>query len=167
MTTKVSPSVPAANTAHPHWQGILECAAQEVFQMMAGANLTPLPVGGEPPKGEQTAIVGMAGALCGMTSVQCSTKTAAKLASFMLGGDRANNPGMIADALGELCNMVAGNFKAKITTLEDRCMLSAPIVISGGDYLLRALEPSERLRAAFDCEGGENGVIWVQLTIHT
>lgn len=109
-------------------------------------------------------MVGMAGALCGMTSVQCSMQTAAKLASFMLGGDRATNPGMIADAFGELCNMVAGNFKAKITTLGDRCMLSVPTVISGGDYLLRTLEPSECLRAAFDYEAG---VIWVLLTIHT
>ena len=164
MTTELNPSVQAASAVHQHWQGILECAAQEVFQMMAGADVTLRPASDEPPKGEQTAIVGMAGALCGMSFVQCSTQTAAKLASVMLDGDRATNSGMIADALGELCNMIAGNFKAKIATLEDRCMLSVPTMISGDDYLLRTLQPSEYLRAAFNYEGG---VIWVLLTIHT
>jgi chemotaxis protein CheX len=99
-----------------------------------------------------------------MTSGQCNTETARKLASLMLGGDPAAKPGMVADALGELCNMVAGNFKAKISSLADRCLLSVPTVISGGDYLMHTMYPSECLRAAFDFEGG---VIWVFLTIHT
>ena len=132
--------------------------------MMAGANLLLRPPSDDPPRGEQTAMVGMAGALCGMTSLQCSTETAARLARLMLDGQAATNRGMIADALGELCNMVAGNFKAKISTLADRCLLSVPTVISGGDYFMHTLPPSECLRVAFDYEGD---VIWVLLTIHT
>jgi chemotaxis protein CheX len=164
MTTEIDPSLQSSGAVDAQWQGILECAAQEVFQMMAGANLLLRAPSGDPPRGEQTAMVGMAGALCGMTSLQCSTHTAAKLASFMLGGQAATNRGMIADALGELCNMVAGNFKAQITKLAGRCMLSVPTVISGGDYIMHTLQPSQCLRAAFDYEGG---VIWVLLTIHT
>jgi chemotaxis protein CheX len=164
MTTEISPSLQSSGAADSQWQRILECAAQEVFQMMAGADLFLRAPSDEPLQGEQTAMVGMAGALCGMASLQCSRETAAKLACFMLGGQAATNRGMIADALGELCNMVAGNFKAKIDTLADRCMLSVPTVISGGDYFMHTLQPSKCLRAAFDYEGG---VIWVLLTIHT
>lgn len=164
MTTEINPSPQSSYAVDSRWQGILESSAQEVFQMMAGANLFLRPRNDDPPRGEQTAMVGMAGTLCGMASLQCSTETAAKLAFFMLGGQAATSRSMIADALGELCNMVAGNFKAKIATLADRCMLSVPTVISGGDYFMHTLQPSECLRAAFDYEGG---VIWVLLTIHT
>jgi hypothetical protein len=48
------------------------------------------------------------------------------------------------DAVGEICNMVAGQFKAKIG-LEDKCMLSVPTVIRGGDYQLHSVPNSERL----------------------
>jgi chemotaxis protein CheX len=164
MTTEINQSLQSSGGSDSQWQGILESSAQEVFQMMAGANLSLRPPSDDPPRGDQTAMVGMAGTLCGMASLQCSTETAAKLACFMLGGQAATNRGMIADALGELCNIVAGNFKAKVTTLADRCMLSVPTVISGGDYFMHTMQPSECLRAAFDFEGG---VIWVLLTIHT
>ena len=164
MSATNNPSLQNSGPVDSEWQGILESAAQEVFLMMAGANLFLRAPSGDSPSGEQTAMVGMAGTLCGMVSLQCSTETAAKLACLMLGGQAATNRGMIADALGELCNMVAGNFKAKIDTLADRCMLSVPTVVSGGDYFMHTLQPSACLRAAFDYE---DGVIWVLLTIHT
>lgn len=53
MTTEINPSVQTANAVDQQWQGILECAAQEVFQMMAGANLWLRPASDDPPKGEQ------------------------------------------------------------------------------------------------------------------
>jgi CheY-specific phosphatase CheX len=33
--------------------------------------------------------------------------------------------------LGELCNMLAGTFKAKFSSLADRCILSVSTVITG------------------------------------
>jgi len=36
----------------------------------------------------------------------------------------------ISDALGEVCNMIAGNFKNKISGLSEGCMLSVPTVIT-------------------------------------
>lgn len=56
----------------PGWKAILECAALEVFEMMAGARLEINPAPTSEPQGEQTAMVGMAGALCGMTTLRCS-----------------------------------------------------------------------------------------------
>jgi chemotaxis protein CheX len=43
------------------------------------------------------------------------------------------------DALGEMCNMIAGNFKNKLTGTDERCMLSVPSVISGGEYRFHSL----------------------------
>jgi chemotaxis protein CheX len=51
----------------------------------------------------------------------------------------------IADALGEVCNMAAGNFKNKISGLGDGCMLSPPSVITGDDYNIHSMAESPSL----------------------
>jgi len=148
----------------PSWKSILECASLEVFEIMAGVRpvLNPDPI--EEPSGEQTAMVGLAGALCGMVTIRCSKAVSIKLGSLMLGGDAASSPSIARDALGELCNMVAGNFKAKISNLADHCMLSVPTVITGEDYSMETVEPNEGLTVALTLEGEP---IWVALTIHS
>ena len=109
-------------------------------------------------------MVGMAGALCGMTTIRCSAETAIRLASKMAGDEAAKDPNIVSDALGELCNMVAGNFKAKITSLADHCMLSVPTVISGDNYILQAAEPSEALQVPLNFEGSP---VWISLVIQS
>jgi len=145
------------------WKTILDCAATEVFEMMAGARLEPIPTPEGEPGGEYTAMVGLAGALCGMVTIRCGNATARKLASLMLGGDAASNPSITRDALGELCNMVAGNFKSKISSLADHCMLSVPTVINGGDYSMETSEPNDGFTAALKYE---SEIVWVALIIH-
>jgi chemotaxis protein CheX len=98
-------------------------------------------------------MVGMAGVLCGTTTIHCSADTAIRLASKMAGDEAAKDPNIVSDALGELCNMVAGNFKAKIPTLSDHCMLSVSTVISGENYAVQSAEPSESLIVPLSFEG--------------
>ena len=148
----------------PGWKAILECATMEVFQMMAGVQLEPVPSPTEEPKGEHTAMVGLAGALCGVVTIRCTKASSSSLASAMLGGDAASSPSTVSDALGELCNMVAGNFKTKISSLADRCMLSVPTVISGEDYSMEMAEPNEGIALSFTMDGK---AVWVALVIHT
>jgi chemotaxis protein CheX len=148
----------------PHWKGILECAAMEVFSMMAGVELTPFPGSVDDRHAEQTAMVGLAGALCGMVTIRCATPTAGKLATLMLRADVGSTPSMMGDALGELCNMVAGNFKSKVTTLADHCMLSVPTVIWGEDYVLQTVLPHEGFEVVLSFEGDP---LWFTLVIHT
>ncbi len=109
-------------------------------------------------------MVGLAGALCGMTTLRCTKTTAARFAALMLGEAAASDPSSSGDALGELCNMVAGNFKAKISTLADHCMLSVPTVITGADYSVEASEPTEGILVPLLFEGQP---LWVSLIIHT
>jgi chemotaxis protein CheX len=150
-------------TFDPGWKALLEIAAIEVFEMMAGVRLEVNPTLTE-EKGEHTAMVGMAGALCGMTTVRCSRQASAKFASLMLGGDSASNPATSKDALGELCNMVAGNFKGKVSTLADQCMLSVPTVITGEDYSLSPVDPAEGVTVALIYDGEP---IWISLIMHS
>jgi chemotaxis protein CheX len=154
------------STVHfdPNWKSILECAVVEVFEMMARIRLAPNPASDGEPQGEQTAMVGMAGALCGITTLQCSRETAAKFASLMLDGDAVSNPSTIRDAIGELCNMIAGNFKAKIGNLADRCMLSVPTVITGESYSMEIAEPCDGFTISLTFEGEP---VWVSLVVHS
>jgi chemotaxis protein CheX len=142
----------------------LECAAIEVFEMMAGVHLEANPSPTEEPKGEHTAMVGLAGALCGTVTVRSTKVSSSSLASAMLGGDAASNPSTISDALGELCNMVAGNFKTKVSSLADQCMLSVPTVISGEDYSMEMAEPNEGIAIPFMMDGKP---VWVTLVLCT
>lgn len=145
------------------WTPILQCASTEVFEMMAGVKLRPLPQTTGAQHGAITAMVGLAGALCGMMNIRCSHTVAQKLAGSMLNNAGPVTPAMLRDALGELCNMVAGNFKAKIANLADHCMLSVPTVITGEDYSFEAIDPYSLVRCDFDYEGDS---LFVTLVVH-
>jgi chemotaxis protein CheX len=144
----------------PNWKSLLEGATLEVFEMMASTRLTHLipPASAQlaqPPAPTQTqnqsgltAMVGIAGVLCGIITIHCSTETAIRLASKMAGDEAAKDPIIVNDAIGELCNMVAGNFKAKVSSLADHCMLSVSTVITGENYALQSAEPSESLQVS-------------------
>jgi chemotaxis protein CheX len=153
VTLATKTSSPTAVRFDPYWKSIMECAAVEVFELMAGLRLELVATPGGEAQGEQTAMVGMAGALRGMITVRCSRSAAGKLASLMLGQDGATNPAMTRDALGEICNMIAGNFKAKVSNLADHCMLSVPTVITGEDYAMDTASPHDSVTLALAYEG--------------
>lgn len=122
---------------------MLEEAAREVFELMLGCRLTLAEAGAREagarkdvsePALNIAAMVGLAGELSGVMSIRCTSKSAAMMASMMLGVEPDHINDEIYDALGEICNMVAGNFKNKIPGLGDGCLLSVPTVIIGDDY---------------------------------
>jgi chemotaxis protein CheX len=120
------------------WLPVLELAVEEVFEIMLGCRVKPVPPPVQMPTAEFTAMVGLAGALCGVLTVRCDAKTAAQVAQAML-GDTAESQEQVADALGEICNMVAGNFKNKLAGTDERCLLSVPTVVSGGEYTYHSM----------------------------
>ena len=135
--------VPAIGTGRECWLGTLQLAAQEVFELMVGCSLQ---IPEAPPLEEGldiTSMVGLAGKLCGIMTVRCSTQAAKCMASRMLGIEIDTAGPEMLDAVGEICNMAAGNFKNKIPGLGDGCMLSVPTVITGGDYRLRSMVNDE------------------------
>jgi outer membrane protein OmpA-like peptidoglycan-associated protein len=93
-----------------NWLPVLELAVEEVFEIMVASRVKPTQTEHK-PSGEITAMIGLAGALCGILTVRCSTKTAEEIAKKMLGGT-TNSAQEVADALGEICNMIAGNFES-------------------------------------------------------
>jgi len=133
----------AARSHEENWKAILELAVEEVFEIMISCRVKPAPIS-EKTNAEFTAMIGLAGSLCGVLTVCCDAPTARQLAKGMLGGIVTSDD-QVSDALGEICNMVAGNFKNKLAGMDGRCMLSVPTIISGGEYEFRSLANGEPL----------------------
>lgn len=144
------------------WRVILSDAAKEVFQLMVGEQLSVPEGSNTPVLSEVAGMVGLAGELCGVLTIRCSKKSAAKIACQMLGVAEDEAAAQAIDAVGEICNMVAGNFKAKIDGLEDKCMLSVPTVISGDSYELHSLASGERIELPLLFQGEP---VWFSLEV--
>jgi len=130
---------PSPNRVPITWKPLLCLASQEVFEMMAQTKLT---VCHEPEKmkfAEFTSVVGLAGPITGIVTIRCTGKAAIIIASRMLGLPPAEVGADMFDALGEICNMVAGNFKSKLGENGEKTMLSVPTVIKGSDYRVRSM----------------------------
>jgi|ERR1700678_643495 chemotaxis protein CheX len=136
--------VHAPENSHKDWLPTLELATREVFETMLASQLTSS-AAAPADSLDVTAMVGLAGMLCGMISIRCQSKAAALIASKMLGIDPDKVGPEVADALGEVCNMVAGNFKNKVPGMGDGCMLSLPTVVTGGNYAVYSEPGSPRL----------------------
>jgi len=128
----------AKRSREEDWLPILELATREVFEIMLACKVKPVAQSEGKPNAGFTAMVGLAGALCGVMTVCCDAKTAGLIAKGML-GEIAESEEQVGDALGELCNMIAGNFKNKLAGTDERCMLSVPTVVSGGEYRFHSL----------------------------
>jgi chemotaxis protein CheX len=140
-----------AKDSRDNWIPLLETATREVFELMLSCQLSPS-INADESHLNITAMVGLAGQLCGVLSVRCDDKAAKLMASKMLGVDLDKVGPEMSDALGEVCNMVAGNFKNKIAGLAEGCMLSPPTVITGSDYSLHSMADSPALEIRLQFE---------------
>lgn len=146
------------------WQKQLEASVREVFEMMLGSALEVVKEDESLGRTDLTGMVGLAGQVCGVLSIRCTSKTGAHIASKMTGTEVPERDASVRDALGEVCNMVAGNFKSKLPNLSDGCLLSVPTIITGVDYHLHSLASGDRMAVCLSFEGEPLSVI---LDIHS
>ncbi len=129
----------AARSHEENWLPVLELAVEEVFEIMLGCRVKPVAQAEHPPNAEFTAMIGLAGALCGILTVCCSAKTAGQIATKML-GDAATSESEVSDALGEVCNMIAGNFEsgsARMMATSEAALDRIARMLGKRDYRLR------------------------------
>jgi chemotaxis protein CheX len=122
----------------------------EIFKLMLGFDIQPMESGPNDPTtsmlDDRTAIVGFSGTMRGSCHVRVSAAAAQSIASAMLGGVQIEEEDeSINDAVGEVCNMLAGGWKNGIPGLSSECSLSPPTVISGSDYKVHMSKPSVNL----------------------
>lgn len=115
MRTDTTPTRPSHDE---DFLPILERATHEVFEIMLGCQVNTILPSQHTLKGGLTAIVGLTGALCGVMTICCSMDTAGRIAKGML-GCTADSDEQAIDALGEMCNMIAGNFESGSARMKD------------------------------------------------
>ena len=136
---------------------LVDESVAEVFGMMLGYAVTPVEL--QPPSSdpddqpERTAIVGFSGVMRGSCGIRLTRLAAGAVASAMLGGGAVEEDAeSIDDAVGELCNMLAGGWKGRVPELDSRCLLSPPAVISGNDYRVHIRSASVALTRTYRFE---------------
>ncbi|MGA2960123.1 MAG: chemotaxis protein CheX [Candidatus Korobacteraceae bacterium] len=160
---KITDPPPAIAIDRVAWASQLCVGAQEVFAMMVGTKLFRCPDPQPMIVPEFTAMVGMAGAICGVFTIRCSEYAASAIAAKMLGISIEEASQEKWDAMGEVCNMVAGSFKSKLADGGQNCMLSVPTVITGADYKLRSLADEESIEV---CLQFDDEPLWLSLELH-
>ena len=99
-------------------------------------------------------MLGFAGMPSGVFSVRCCWSAAAALAARLLGTAPEELPSdEVCDALGEICNMVAGSIKIRLPDAGAGCMVSIPTVVRGDDYQVRCLACDRGFSVVMEFEG--------------
>jgi chemotaxis protein CheX len=160
---KIAKQIVTIEKVSESWTPLLELAAREVFEIMLGCRLETLE-SASPVPSDFTAMVGLAGQLCGLLTLRCSAHAAARMASKMLGSDIKETDRQMWDAIGEIANVVAGNFKNKLTGVAEGCVLSVPTVICGSDYTCHSMADREPLEITLLFE---NTPITLAVEIHS
>ena len=123
----------------------LDEAVEEVFRLMLGMECAPV---NECPAEEGkliSAVIGLAGAMSGICVLSSDETVTLRMVEAMTGAMVSGLSDTVKDAIGEICNMVAGAWKARQPLLASECMLSTPTVVTGTNYQLHNLRPEFRI----------------------
>ncbi len=114
----------------------LDRAADEVFSTMMGVRCLPVPDSADAEREVLSAVIGLAGAMSGSMVLHSGSRAAMRIAERLTGIEPGEVDAVVRDAMGEVCNMVAGAWKGFDGTLACGCLLSTPTVVSGSSYEL-------------------------------
>lgn len=138
----------AGELVHAATERVFTTMITEEFEFIA---LEDLPH----PGGEILAMVGIAGRLSGVLSVQCSLDAGVTVAAGMLGmeTDEVDADSDVLDAMGELANIIAGNVKTELGSTGEPLSLSVPTVVTGQDFQVETLSSGVRIDLAVTASG--------------
>jgi chemotaxis protein CheX len=136
----------------------VRAATGDVFSTMLGLNIEA----GEARVEQESpgitdgvfAFVGMAGGWTGSGTISCSASFACLLCAQLLSVDEPAVNEEVLDAVGEITNMIIGNFKTLAEELVGPLGLSIPTVIYGRNFTSRSLGRNDWVALPFTCEGG-------------
>ncbi|MEW6368637.1 MAG: chemotaxis protein CheX [Acidobacteriota bacterium] len=130
-------------------------ATREVFGKMITIPLGEDPTFETEAEARRCEIVGMvslAGRSMGVVSLHCSPRLGLLIASNLLGSPVTEVGEELEDAVGEVTNMVAGNFKTRMSQEGEMFDLSVPTVIMGKDFSVKTMTGAPTLVLGFRWE---------------
>ncbi len=110
----------------------LDSAVSEVFETMLERSCDPLEGEVDTVEGRIVARIEFTGAVDGECLLYASQATASVTAEALLGTPSQPHDPMVDDAIGELCNMIAGGWKSKLASPQASCLISVPAVTRDG-----------------------------------
>ncbi|WP_425400548.1 chemotaxis protein CheX [Aeoliella sp.] len=127
----------------------------DVFKTMLGANVqrTGLSVNETfCPQYDITGIIGLSGKAHGDVVISFEADVALEATRTLMGGTYTDLDEDVVDTVGELTNMIAGNAKTQLQSLE--MSLALPTVIVGHNHSIRFPSKVKPLSLPFHCEWG-------------
>jgi chemotaxis protein CheX len=112
----------------------LDKAVAEVFSTMMAVDCLFVEDNAAQEPETISAVIGMAGALSGSMVLHSGSRAAISMAERMTGIMPSAVDPMVRDAIGEVCNMIAGAWKGADPVLASGCLLSTPTVVAGSSY---------------------------------
>jgi chemotaxis protein CheX len=111
-------------------------ATVDVFTTMLGSRLETLEpvVGIPPPRAFVVSTIGFAGVINGLVTFGCSSGAAHEITGSLLGLDPRDVHGELADAIGEMTNMIAGSFRNRMAVGTGAWALTTPFSTIGHDF---------------------------------
>lgn len=136
----------------------LICAnAEKVFSTMLGLPLEAGPMTVQKallgPDGGVVCLLGFAGQWSGSGSIRCSEALARAISGKLLLSDFDSVNEEVLDAMGEIANMIIGNFKDDAAFKLGPLGLSTPTVIYGKNFQARNWNGQSWITVPFDCQG--------------
>jgi chemotaxis protein CheX len=92
-----------------------------------------------------SAVIGFGGKISGFVALHLSPYSACTLASSLLGMPFDEMDEIVADAMGEMVNMLAGGLKKFISQDEDMFKISVPSIVYGVDYSTHSPKNAEQI----------------------
>jgi chemotaxis protein CheX len=133
----------------------VRAATSEVFTTMLGLEVEPASVHTDPTSpfvnDGVMAFVGVAGPWVGSGVVACSAPFSCRLCELFLMTEAPAVNEEVLDAVGEIANMIIGNFKTAAESIVGPLGLSVPTVIYGRNVASKSVGNSDWLVLPFKC----------------
>jgi chemotaxis protein CheX len=147
----------------------LRACTRDVFGTMVGTSLaegTPLAGDALRPQSNVVGQIGFGGSRSGLVVFYATFAGAGSITRALLGMRTEDEPSKpeVADAIGELTNMIAGSFRTRMATEGDAWAISIPTVTMGSDFYMTPLTDGRRTMLPFRMGDHE---VFVELVITT
>jgi chemotaxis protein CheX len=97
--------------------------------------------------------VGFTGRVSGVVYLYTTVRFAVRITRGLLGlnASEAHNDDMVNDAMGEIANMIVGQFKSRLTDRGLPCVMTIPSIVRGSQFEIEAVRETEVDRLGFAC----------------
>jgi chemotaxis protein CheX len=137
--------------------GLVRADTEKVFSTMLDLAIVPCQVDGPPASasrdGGVIALVGFAGQWSGSGTIRCGGELACIISGKLLMAEYDQVNEEVLDAMGEIANMILGNFKDDAAFKLGPIGLSTPTVIHGNNFKTRNWNGQSWITVPFDCQG--------------